>query len=546
MRSCVVGSFPILLLLSLSCAAQEPRMDPARIRAHVEFLASDALEGRKAGTRGYDVAARYVASQLAQLGARPAGDAGTWFQTVNLLQATPVIPAGKARIARDGTVTDLVSKEDFLPRAYFATGASEVTAPATFVGHSIYAPELGYDDFAGVDLAGRIAVVLSGAPPTFPPDQRAHYSDSSTKYRALSERGAVGWIDISTPIDERRVPWERRLLASWRPSMRWVGAAGEPFDAFPGIKARFVLSRAGATKLFTGAPSNLEQVFANSEAGKSKSFNLPLEATLSTTSELVRLSSENVVGVIEGSDPVLKNEYIVFTAHLDHLGQGAAVAGDTIYNGAFDNATGIAVMLEVARYFSELQRKPRRALLFLAVTAEESGMLGSEYFAKHPTVPRGAIVANINTDLPLALTAVGDVIGFGAEHSSLGDVVARAVRAEGMAISPDPMPEEVFFVRSDQISFVREGIPAVYLDFGGQSRTPGVDGDALKKQFRRERYHMPSDDISQPIHYESLAALARINARIGLEVGNARERPKWHDGDFFGELYAPRRRGAGK
>ena len=198
--------FPVLLLVSLSCAAQEPQIDPARIKAHVEFLASDALEGRKAGTRGYDVAARYVASQLAQLGTRPAGDSGTWFQTVSLLQATPVIAAGKARIVHDGTVTELVNKEDFLPRAYFATGASEVTAPATFVGHGILAPELGYDDFAGVELAGRIAVVLSGAPPTFPADQRAHYSDSSTKYRALSERGAVGWIDISTPIDETRGP----------------------------------------------------------------------------------------------------------------------------------------------------------------------------------------------------------------------------------------------------------------------------------------------------------------------------------------------------
>ena len=535
-------TFPALLLLSLSCAAQEPRIDPARIKAHVEFLASDVLEGRKAGTRGYDVAARYVASQLAQLGARPAGDGATWFQTVNLLEATPVISAGKARIVRDGTVADLVSKEDFLPRAYFSAGATEVTAPATFVGHGVYAPELGHNDFAGVDLAGRIAVVLSGAPRTFPPDQRAHYSYFRTKYRALSERGAIGWISISTPIDEKRVPWERAVLQSWRTSMRWVDAAGEPFDAFPTLKAGFSLSRAGATKVFAGAPASLEQVFANSEAGKVQSFNLPLEVTLSTTSELARLSSENVAGVIEGSDPVLKNEYIVFTSHLDHLGQGAAVAGDHIYNGAFDNATGIAVMLEVARYFAESRRKPRRSLLFLAVTAEEPGMLGSEYFAKHPTVPRGAIVANINMDLPLALTAVADVVAFGAEHSSLGDVTARAVRAEGMAISPDPAPEEVFFVRSDQVSFVREGIPAVFLSMGEQSRTPGVDGAALVKEFRRERYHMPSDDISQPIHYESLAALARINARIGLEVGNARQRPTWHDGDFFGELFAPRGR----
>ncbi len=529
--------FVCALCVSLSCAAQEPRIDPARIRAHVEFLASDAIEGRMAGTRGYDVAARYVASQLAQLGARPAGDGGTWFQTVNLLQATPTLAAGKVRIARGGMVTELVLNDEYLPRAYYAEGPTEITAPATFVGHAIRAPELGYDDFAGVQLAGRIAVVLGGAPPTFPPDQRAHYSHSSTKFRALTERGALGAVFFDTPSNEKRFPWARALQMSWQPSMRWVDAKGEPFNSFPNLRARFVLSRPGATRLFEGAPRTLEQVFATSDAGKAQSFDLPVQLTLSSTTQLARMSSANVAGVIEGSDPALKNEYIVFTAHLDHLGTGKPVSGDAIYNGAFDNATGIGVMLEAARYFAELKRKPRRSLLFLAVTAEEQGLLGSEYFARQPTVPRGSIVANINMDMPLALTDLADLIAFGAEHSSLGAVTARAVSAEGMSISPDPIPEEVIFVRSDQYSFVKEGIPAVYLDMGTKSRTPGVDGSALSEQFLKERYHMPGDDVSQNIHYESLAALARINARIGTEVGNARERPKWNVGDFFGDLF---------
>jgi Zn-dependent M28 family amino/carboxypeptidase len=380
-------------------------------------------------------------------------------------------------------------------------------------------------------------VVLSGAPPTFPPDQRAHYSSGTTKFRGLVDRGAVGVIFVDTPIDEKRFPWERVLQMSWRPSMRWVDAAGTPFNSFPGIKARFAFSRAGATKLFAGAPSTLEQVFAKSEAGKAQAFDLPAELTLSSTTELVRMSSPNVAGVIEGSDAALKGEFVVFTAHLDHIGQGAPVSGDAIYNGAFDNASGIAVLLETARYFAELPRKPRRSMLFLAVTAEEQGLLGSEYFARQPTVPREAIVANVNMDMPLALTEVADVVAFGAEHSSLGGITARAVGAEGMTISPDPMPEEVVFVRSDQYSFVREGIPAVYLDMGTHSRVAGVDGGKLVEQFLRERYHMPGDDLSQPIHYESLASLARINARIGLDVGNARERPKWNPGDFFGDLF---------
>lgn len=537
MTSRTLALLAVLLYSSLSSAAQ-PAIDPARLRAHVEFLASDDLEGRMAGTRGYDIAARYVASQLAQLGARPAGDAGTWFQKVSLVQAAPVIAAGRVRITRNGAVTELVSQDDFLPRAYYAQGETAVTAPATFVGHGISAPELGYDDFAGARLAGRIAVVLSGAPPTFPSDQRAHYSSNTTKFRALSQRGAIGAIFIDTPIDEKRYPWERVLQMSWRPSMRWVDATGQPFNAFAGIRARFAFSRAGAIKLFAGAPTSLEQVFAQSEAGKAQSFDLPIEVALSSTTTLTHLTSPNVAGIIEGSDTALKGEYIVYTAHLDHIGRGAAVDGDEIYNGAFDNASGIAVLLETARYFATLPRKPRRSMLFLAVTAEEQGLLGSEYFARQPTVPRAAIVANVNMDMPLALTDVADLVAFGAEHSSLGAVTARAVRAEGMSISPDPMPEEVVFVRSDQYSFVREGIPAVYLDMGTHSRVAGVDGEALVEQFLKERYHMPGDDTSQPIHYESLAALARINARIGLEVGNARERPKWNPGDFFGELFA--------
>ncbi len=357
----------LFFFLSATTAIAEPApsIDVDRLKAHVEFLASDLLEGRVAGSRGHEIAARYVASQFQQLGARPAGENGTWLQAVPLLEAMAVIPAGSVRLDRSGSTMELVNTEDLLPRANYAEPSATVTARALFVGHGVSAPELKYDDFAGIDVSGRIAVVLSGAPPTFPNDQRAYYSSSSYKFRTLAERGAAGVIFVDTPIDEKRTPWERTVLLSWQPSMRWVDRNGVPFEAFPDLRGRFAFSRAGALKLFAGSPVSLETTFANSEAGKPKSFELPVTVTLASKTTSGRTSSVNVVALIEGSDPTLKSEYVVFSAHLDHLGKGAPVNGDAIYNGAFDNSTGTAILLETARYFAALERKPAKAVMRL-------------------------------------------------------------------------------------------------------------------------------------------------------------------------------------
>lgn len=248
--------------------------------------------------------------------------------------------------------------------------------------------------------------------------------------------------------------------------------------------------------------------------------------------------SANVVGVLEGTDPALKNEYVVISAHLDHVGKGAPIGGDAIYNGAFDNASGIAVMLEAARLLASSPVKPRRSVIFLAVTAEESGLQGADYFVQHPTVPREAIVANINIDMPVALAPLADVTAFGAENSTLGAVVERAAAAEGVAVTPDSKPEEVIFVRSDQYAFVRAGIPALYIDEGMRSTDPTQDQAARVEAFRKERYHQPGDDLSQAIDWPSLAMLARLNARVITEVANDEARPAWHPGNFFGETFA--------
>ncbi len=535
MRHRVIIAAAVSLLPAFSQAGSPPPASAAVVRAHVEFLADDLLEGRATGSRGYQLAAKYVATEMAKLGLEPGGTEGAWLQPVELIESTRVVPAAKVAITRGGERLELVPGVDFIPGfSYFGTEAS-VEAPLVFVGFGVSAPELGYDDFAGVDLRGKVAVVLSGAPAWFPNSQRAHYTRETR--RALVERGAVGMIFMSTPDDEKRWPWDKAVRLAWVPSMRLVDAGGQPVEAYPELKASISLNLASAAKLFDGGPKSLEEIFADADAGKPQAFDLPATVSISLRAALGRTRCHNVVGILRGSDPKLANEYVVFTAHLDHLGKGAAVDGDTIYNGALDNASGVAIMLESARLLATSKIRPKRSIIFLAVTAEERGLLGSRHFAMFPTVPKEAIVANVNVDMPMALFPMDGFTVFGAEHSTLGAVAERALAAEKVAMMPDPDPAEVFFVRSDQYSFVREGIPALYVDSAAKSSDPAVDPDAVFGEFLLRDYHMPSDEVDLPIDWPTLATLARVNARIGLAVANDRRRPRWLDGDFFGETF---------
>lgn len=525
-----------LLLAAPLCRATDlPPADPALIRAHVAFLADDLLEGRATGSRGYDIAARYVAAQMELLGLKPAGAGGGWLQPVRLLQGTRVVPPATAVVERDGKSTPLLPGEDFLPSTNYFAARAEVSGPMVFVGFGIHAPELGHDDFEGVDLNGKIAVVLLGAPDKLPSSQRAYHSREKT--RRVASRGAIGAVFVQTPAEEKRSPWSRALKLAWVPGMRLVDEAGVPVEAYPELKARMTVNVAAAATLFEGAPKPLEQVWADASAGRVQAFDLPGTLTMTNHTARSRLESANVVGMLEGSDPQLRNEYIVFTAHLDHLGRGAAVEGDTIYNGALDNASGVATMLEAARLLSHVEPRPKRSILFVALTAEERGLLGSKQFARAPTVPKDAIVANVNMDMPVLLYPTAGFTAFGAEHSTLGEIARIATEAEGLELVPDSSPEEVRFVRSDQYSFVREGIPAIYLDDSTVSADPAIDGAAVFKEHMLRDYHMPSDDLDLPIHWESFASLARVNARIGLAVANDPQRPAWLPGDFFGETF---------
>jgi Zn-dependent M28 family amino/carboxypeptidase len=518
-------------------AATDDGAGARRIEADVRFLADDLLEGRAAGTRGYDLAAHYVASRYRAIGLLPAGDDGSYFQQVPLLEARRVREGAAFTVQRDDGELAFVFQDQFLPGLNYHATSHELTAPLVFVGQAVHAPELGHDDFAGVDVAGKIAVYFSGAPASFGNTQRAFHSSGLQKMGQLASRGAVGAIALGNPVDEAKYPWARGARNWQMPGMRLLDADGRPVDAWPQLKATASLNVDGARRLLAGAPMPADEIFERREKGTLTSFDLPGRATLAGATTHARMSSVNVVGKIAGADPALAGEHIAYSAHLDHIGLGAEVEGDGIYNGALDNALGIAVMLQAATELAADPTPPRRSLLFVAVTAEERGLLGADYFAKFPTVPRGSLVANINMDMPVFLTEVTDVVPIGIEHSTLEADVQAAAQQLGVGLTPDPKPEEVVFVRSDQYAFVRQGIPAVYLDAGIKAKNPDVDALALYEDFLTGHYHQPSDETDLSIHYPSAAVLAQLNAAIGRRVGDAGERPRWKGGDFFGQKF---------
>ena len=337
---------------------------------------------------------------------------------------------------------------------------------------------------------------------------------------------------------EKSFPWERLAKTTGRkPGMAWVDLSGAANDYNPELLGVTILSPGAGAELFEGTPLGFEEARDAADASVVASVPLGIEATLSIRTEHDQLSSPNVIGVVRGTDPVLADEYVVFTAHLDHVGRGIEVDGDDIYNGMYDNALGTAIMIENARAIAA--SPPRRSVMFIALAAEERGLLGSDYFAHYPTVPTDSIVANVNMDMPLFLFPISDLVAFGAEHSSLRTVVDAAATAEGFALIPDPMPEEHLFRRSDQYSFVRKGVPAIYLDTSFGSTDPAIDGEAVVTEHLRTSYHQPSDDLSLPLHLDSAVRFTRANARMGWDIANDDARPTWNEGDFFGEMFAP-------
>jgi hypothetical protein len=504
-----------------------------RMEAHRSFLADDLLEGRGAGTRGYDLAAAYVAAQFHRMGVAGATDDGGYLQPVELLSAQVNLEASRIVVhgAEDIALEPL---NDHYVRPAYDAEQVEIRAPAVFIGFGVHAPELDHDDLAGVDLEGKIAVILAGAPEQFPVTARAHYS--RRKYDEIERRGAVGMIYLYKPDDAQRVPWAVALGRARFARMRLIDTEGEIVDGLPGIRASAVIRSGGGKALFSHAPRNLRQVYAAAKKGEVQSFPLDIDVTLGAAATFDRASSANVIGVLPGTDPELAGRPVVITSHLDHLGIGPERDGDTIYNGAFDNATGIAIMLAIAEDLAA-QGGLARPVLFAAVTAEEKGLLGSLHLARHPPSWVERYAANLNVDMTLLLAPVRQVIARGDIHSTLGADIRAIAAEQGYDLLEDPMPEEVIFVRSDQYSFIREGVPSLYISAGLDSTDPEVDLRAMEKAFRREHYHQPSDDLSLEIDWPSAVGFAQLFGGLIERVARESEDPVWLADDFFGRIY---------
>jgi len=524
-------------------AAGERSSDPAanRIEADVHALADDRMQGRETGTPGYDLAAAHVAARFAAAGLQPGGDGGGWYQRVPLLRAQ-LDPTGAGLVVSlGGRSVALAFQEQFVPLANFNRADAAVTdAPAVFVGHAVHAPALGHDDFAGVDLRGKVAVMFGGAPERFEDTRRAFHSALSEKLGNVAARGAVGVVLVGTARDEAATPWERTAAGWDRPTMRLRDADGRGIDTWPQLQVVARVSAAAADILFAGGERSAAQLADTARRGDLRAFDMPVRLSLAVRTQVEPLESRNVVGLLPGRDPALAGEYVVHSAHLDHVGLGIEVDGDGIYNGAIDNALGVAILAEAAREMASAAEAPRRPQLFVALTGEEQGLLGSQWFARHPPIARGRLVANINVDMPVLTAPSRDVVAIGMQHSTLEQAVKAAARDIGVMVSPDPFPEETAFVRSDQYAFVREGIPAIYLDAGVEPAEEGRDPKVSATWFMRNCYHRPCDQADLPIHYDDAARLARLVARLGHGIGEADAAPQWKTGDFFGERFGGR------
>jgi len=509
------------------------------LEAHITFLADDLLEGRAAGSTGHELAALYVATRFREFGLKPGGESNRWLQPVPLLESQRVAEGTRVELTSEAGTEVLTYSVDYLASPHFTETEATVSAPLVFVGFGVHAPDQGYDDFAGVDLRGKIAVVLSKAPPKFPTTRLAHFSHPREKTKALVEHGAVGVISVPTPKDLEEMPWPRRIIQSQFPAMRWTLTNGSPSDVYPQSKASITMSPAGIGKLFARSPKPFAEILAAAARSEVQSFPLNLTATLSTKSTHRRVVSYNVIGVLPGSDPELRAEAVVLTAHLDHQGRGPAVNGDAIYNGAYDNAIGVGMMLEVARSLSIREPKPRRSVVFAAVTAEERGLLGSDYLAAHFPSMAGNPVANLNLDMVLVTAATRNFVVLGVEHSSLRGPVERAAARLGIVLQPDPQPERVTFIRSDQYSFIRRGVPAIFPKAAAE--TNGLPSGAITPDiFLKQYYHQPGDDSSLPRDAESAVRFIRFMEDVAGQVADADAAPQWNPGDFFGEMFGKR------
>ena len=507
------------LLAATPAFAQDLGKDAAALKAHVQFLASDAMKGRDTGSPELTIAEQYVAAQMLAAGLKPAGANGGWLQPVPLI-AYKSADHGTLVLTRGKIPTPLEWGKDYVARSVPSNPKVAVSGPVVFAGYG------SEGEYKGLNVKGAIVAVLRDSPQGQPSDVRAHLAQPDAQAHTAAAHGAVGVILIEGNARHAIFPFAASVPFAQTEGMTWQGA-----DAGASAPAFAYLGFDGAAKLFAGSKIQWDAVLAADKASvKLPTGSLGVTATGTANTAIRTLTANNVAGVLPGTDKA--GEYVVISAHLDHVGVGRPDAkGDRIYNGAMDNAVGTASMLEVARRFQASSKAPRRSILFVAVTAEEKGLVGSEYFAANPTVAKGSIVADVNLDMPILTYNFVDLVAFGADRSTLGKLVEQAAAAEGVKLVPDPTPEEASFVRSDHYSFVKAGIPAVSLDLG-----PGGEGAAASKEFLDKHYHQPSDEVGL-IDWKQGLRFVGLNYAIARAVADAEDRPVWNKGDFFGTLY---------
>ncbi|GAB3818452.1 M28 family peptidase [Pontibacter rugosus] len=529
------GAFAQTATVPKPVAKSLSKVKPNDIKAHIAYLADDKLLGRKPGTPGYQMAVDYVTEQFRKMQVAPAGENGTYLQTVRIRTATPNPDAALQLKGAAGAAEQLKNGIDF--SVYPNPGEAQVSvqeAPLVFAGYGISAPDMNYDDYANIDAKGKVVVIVRGTPEGFPSTVSSYSMDMQTILNTAAAHGAVGVL-VGTTNPKGGVPNFSRGVSS---VMGADGSVAASRTYHEDIKLLGMLNYITLQKLMAGAGADVAQAAASIKGGQTASVALPFSLSGSYGSSYQDIESYNVVGKIEGSDSKLKDEYVVHSAHLDHVGIGRPIDGDSIYNGAHDNASGVASLLEIANVYARLKNKPKRSVLIVMVTAEEMGLLGSAYFAKFPTVPASQVVADINTDMPTLIAPLLAVVPLGAAHSSLEDEVKQASNYLGLDVEEDPEPEQNRFVRSDQYSFVTQGVPALHIKYGNKTADGKNNLDETVKVWREKYYHKPQDGLEGGIFdFDAAKKYAQLNFLIGYLVAQDVERPTWKQGDFFGTRF---------
>ncbi len=518
--------------LPATAATAMRSIDPERIRAHVRFLSDDLLEGRGTGSRGGDIAAKYIASQFALDGLTPAGDDGGYLQKVEFTGVQTLPGTIASWQAKQGQVHELKLGADYVIGSQSQTDSVDIDAPIVFVGYGIEAPEYRWDDFKGVDVKGKVLMVIVNEPPSkdakfFNAEALTYYGRWTYKFEEAARKGAVGALII-----------HRTDLASYGWGVVRNSWSGESVylsnDKDPKLKAASWIQLEVARQLFAASGLNLDDMMASAGTRDFKARELPLRFKAHVVSKVRKFASYNVLGMLPGTPSGNAAQAVVYSAHYDHLGIDPTLSGDNIYNGAVDNGTGVGIVLELAHAYATAHAPPPHPVLFASVTAEEKGLLGSEYLGKHLPIPAARIALGLNFDAIPPIGAPESVSVTGAERTSFYPAVEKTARAFGFEIQPDAEPGAGHYYRSDHFSLARAGVPAFSINTGVKfAGHPAEWGKAQREDYTAKHYHQPSDEYSPAMDFSSNASLAKFGFALGWEALLARDTVSWLPGDEF-------------